>query len=233
MKKLTLAVLFSSYIFGFSALAQTEVGIIVAPSATNFYTGNTSIENQYTFPVNFGLGLSHAYKRFTFSTGLLHFTQGMKFEVEERNENNLPTGETFDIIIRAKAIIVPLNIDYNFVSKTKTKLFAGVGLSTGYIYSQQLENTAFPNDWMTTDPNTTNPDPPQRFTDVQFFNDVYFGLNARVGIKHRLSDKFSLAIRPNLLLQLREELPEATYGWTNRMMSFSLDFGLYYTLEGK
>jgi hypothetical protein len=217
---------------GINGHAQTEIGALISPSASNAHTGTSMASPQYIFPFNYGIKISHTHKRFVFSTGLLHLTQGMKYEIEARNENNVRTGENFDLITRAKAITIPINIDFNFISTSKTNVFAGVGLYTGYIYSQQQENTGFPKYWAP-DPNITYPDPPQRFVDVQTFDPLYFGINAGVGIKQQLTDKLSLQARPNFLFQLREELPEASFAWTNRLMTFSLDVGVFYTLRGK
>ncbi len=232
MIKAVSTIAFGLCILGFNLNAQTEIGALISPSASNAHTGTSIASPQYIYPVNYGIKISHTHKRFVFSTGLLHLTQGMKYEIEARNENNLRTGENFDLITRAKTITIPVNVDFNFISTSKTTVFAGVGFYTGYIYSQQQENTGFPKYWAP-DPNITYPDPPQRFVDVQTFDVMYFGLNGGVGIKQQLTDKLSLQARPNFLFQLREELPEASFAWTNRLMTFSLDVGILYTLGGK
>ena len=107
--------------------------------------------------------------------------------------------------------------------------FCGAGIWVGYIYSQQQENTSIPDDYQ---PDTTiiSTQPLTRFTDVDIVDDFYWGVNVGIGLKHYFTKKFSLKVRPNFLFQLRKELPSDTNAWTNRLMTFSIDIGFYYSI---
>jgi hypothetical protein len=95
-----------------------------------------------------------------------------------------------------------------------------------------MENTSIPENYQP-DPFFTPHYPVSRFLDVDIFNEFYLGMNAGIGLKQTIFDKFSVQLRPNLLYQIRKKLkPVEKYAWTNRLMSYSLDVGVFYRFGG-
>jgi hypothetical protein len=119
-----------------------------------------------------------------------------------------------DIKLRTKGIILPINCDYTILKTNGMLLYAGLGIYNGYIYSQKQITLSETND-------------------IDIVNKYYCGFNADIGFKVKLSEHFNLDFRPNFIYQLRKELPSSKYLWTDRLMSFSLDIGLYYTFKEK
>lgn len=230
MKKTTLLL---ALILATIAKAQLEVGLTGIPSLSTFHVKNQDLSGTYIYPLSFGVSVNYDVNKFRFSSGLLHYTQGKKFVFAEASENNPGgTGENFDVFFRAKSIMLPLLAHYKFIQKPKSALFGGIGIYTGYIYSQEQEDTSIPEDWKP-DPSVNYPFPVGRFTEQDLFDDFYIGVNIGIGWSQELSDKFSLQLRPNFLYQLQEEQPHSTNAGTNRMMTWALDFGIYYRLEKK
>jgi len=216
-----------------SVNAQFEVGLTGIPSISTFHAKGQDLSETYIYPLNYGLSVNYHLDRFMFSSGVLHFTQGRKFELEETSTNNPEgTGEFYDVYFRARSLMVPLLAHYKFIQGSNSSLFGGIGIYTGYIYSQEQENTSIPEDWQP-DPSVNYSYPVGRFTEQDIFSDLYFGLNIGIGWNQKISDNLSLQLRPNFLYQLREEQPKSTNAWTNRMMTWALDFGIYYRLEKK
>lgn len=210
--------------------AQFEAGPTGIPSISTFYAKGQDLSDAYIYPLNYGLSVSYNVGRFMFSSGMLHFTQGQKFEVEETSTNNPDgTGEYHDVYFRAKSITIPLLANYKFIERPKSSLFAGIGFYPGYFYSQEQENTAYPENWQP-DPLVKYPFPVARFTEQEIFSDFYLGLNLGIGWRQEFADKLILQLRPNFLYQLREEQPKSTNAWTPRMMTWALDVGIYYQL---
>ena len=216
-----------------SVNAQFDLGLTGIPSLSTFHVKDQDLSDTYIYPVNYGLSLNYHFDRFMFSSGVLHFTQGRKFEFEKTSTNNPEgTGEYYDVYFRARSIMIPLLANYKFIETSKSTFFAGTGIYTGYIYSQKWEDTSIPEDWKP-DPSVNYPYPVGRFTEQDAFNDFYFGLNIGIGWNQKISENLSLQLRPNFLYQLREDQPKSTNAWTNRMMTWALDFGIYYRLEKK
>ncbi len=206
-----------------------DFGLLAIPSFSTINTEGHSVGFKYIYPFNFGVSVEYKLKKVLFSSGIIHFTQGAKFEVEITSPDHPEGGlGTFDVYWRAKGVMLPLNADYIFSVK-KTGFFCGAGIWVGYIYSQQQENTSIPDDYQ---PDTTviSTQPLTRFTDVDIVDDFYWGVNVGIGLKHYFTKKFSLKVRPNFLFQLRKELPSDTNAWTNRLMTFSIDIGFYYSI---
>lgn len=212
-----------------NAQTKMDAGIVFIPSITNIHANHDLEQYKSLFAMNYGLKASLVKEKFAFSTGLLHYTQGAQFQVEQSTVN-IPegTGEFFDVFIRIKAIMIPLSVDYLIKISEQTQLFAGLGLYTGYIYSQQMENTSIPENYQP-DPFFTPHYPVQRFIDLDFFDDIYLGINAGLGVKYLISQKFNFQIRPNLLYQIRKKQPEEKYAWTNRLISYSIDVSIFYS----
>ena len=134
---------------------------------------------------------------------------------------------------RIKAITIPINVDYILISKNKTEVFAGLGLYSGHIYSQQQENTSIPQNYLPPSNVIYNGGPPTRFTDVNIFDKYYFAGNADIAIRHFFNEYWGFQFRPNFSFQIREKLPANKYAWTNRLMTFSFDIGLFFNLNSK
>jgi hypothetical protein len=211
--------------------AQTRVdaGLSISPAISYFNTSGKADHFRNIFALNYGFCASWKKRKAVFSTGIHHITQGAKFEfLQTTTDNPEGSGAYYDMIIRARTIMVPLNVDYIFKTINKTEVFAGFGLNLGYLYSQQQENTAIPKGEVP-DPAIIYHYPQERVTDVDLFDSFYFGLNAGLGVRHFFNDKTSIQFRPNYLFQFRKDLPADQYAFTNRLRSLSLDFTLFYT----
>lgn len=205
-----------------------SLGLIAIPTLSTINTQGSHDDYQFIFPFNYGVRVISQKGKFIFSSGLLNLTQGTKFKVLKTSASNPQgNGEYYDIIIRTKTIALPVNADYIFKSKNKREFFGGIGLFAGYMYSQREVNTSVPKDYKP-DSTIISAYPIQRFWDLEIFDDYYFGINAGLGVRQFLNDKLSFHFRPNFLFQLRKKLPPDKYAWTNRLMSFSLDIGLFY-----
>lgn len=219
--------------FSTTLTAQTRIdfGLAAIPTLSTMNTGGKAEHFNYILPFNYGLRTIFKKEKFAFSTGIIHLTQGAKFEALTTTASNPEgTGEYFDVFIRAKAVTVPLNVDYILKPNDKTEIFGGLGLYAGYIYSQQQENTSTPKDYQP-DSTIISDYPLERFTNLDIFSDYYFAINIGLGLRQLLNDKLSLQIRPKFLFQLRQKLPADQYAWTNRLMSFSLDIGLFFSFR--
>ncbi|MBA3285810.1 MAG: hypothetical protein H0U27_12230 [Nitrosopumilus sp.] len=225
MKKFLLILLYVLGINLLHAQSKLDVGLIAIPSITNVHANHDFAPYNPLFALNYGIKAQLYREKFAFSSGLLHFTQGAQFQVE-KSTVNIPegTGEFFDIYIRVKTLVIPLSVDYLFKISEKTQLFAGLGFYTGYIYSQQMENTSIPENYHP-DPFFTPAYPVNRFSDIDHFNHFYLGINPGIGVKYLISPKLNFQIRPNLLYQIRKKQPEEKYPWTNRLISYSVDVG--------
>ena len=209
-------------LFIFSANAQVKLGFTVIPSLSRFPVENYNLSDAFIYPVSFGLSINEHQKRFMLSTGVFHFTQGRKFRVKNTIAGNLfVSGDYIDINFRAKAIMIPIFINYKFIENSKSTLFGGIGLNYGYIYSE---------DW-DPDPNVFFPFSFRYSSEYNIFHEMYVGLNVGVGYIQKISDKLSLQIRPNCLYQFREIIPRTPNIWTNRMMTWALDIGMHFPLE--
>ncbi len=200
-----------------SILAQNkiEIGLLGMPSFSTINTGGNTKFYKYIHPFNYGLRVNYRMRKLYFSTGILHLTQGTKFRTEITTTDNPEGGiGSFDIFLRAKGIIFPINCDYIILKTDGILLYAGLGLYNGYIYSQQQVTVL-------------------GFSDIEIVNKYYCGFNMDIGLKVKLREHFSLDFRPNFVYQLRKNLPTDKYVWTNRLMSFSLDIGFYYSFKEK
>ena len=172
------------------AQTRLDIGVVAIPSLSKFNT-ECKYEYKYLAPFNFGLKTNITYKKFIFSTGMLYFKQGTRFTVDKSDPNNpeLVTG-TFDVFIRVKAIVIPLNVDYIFLTKNKTELTTGIGLYVGHIYSQQQENTSIPENYQPPS-NIIYLYPPERFTNMSLFDGIYFGGNIGLSIRHNINNNWN------------------------------------------
>lgn len=214
--------------------AQYYLGFQISPAMSTFHHSNRHSSEFYIFPVSYGVTLDYKYNKFVFSTGLSNVIQGHGFEVMHSN-SQFPggTGEFYDVFIRVKTLMISQEINYSLFERPKSYFFVSVGLNPGYIYSQQIENTSLPLDFSsTTSPNytvipiTTT----ERVSDVEIFDNFYLGLNLGIGWRQHLSDRFQLQLRPNFLYQIRSDESRSLAPFTYRMMTFSLDMGVYFKL---
>jgi hypothetical protein len=224
--KVFLAFLFLA--LAFSARAQLSVGITGSPGMVNIH--NQAIDHfEPIFALHYGLNLAFQTRRWRFSTGLRHLTQGGKSEVLETSETNPQgSGETFDVYLRTRAIALPLEGNYHFIQKDKSSIFVGMGVYVGYFYAQRQENTNIPKGG---NPNTIINNPPTRFTDVNLFEDLYLGLNLGLGWDRQLTEHLTLRVRPNFLYQLRTENKTSNNAGASRLMTYALEIGLSYTIQ--
>lgn len=217
-------------ITAFAANAQLGLGASVSPSISTFHTGDQSLSGTYTYPVNFGVKVSYRHQRWFFTTGLLHVTQGSKYEFLKTSEDNPEGwGEFFDVFIRARALMLPLNANYILLERGRHSFMGGAGLYTGWVYSQKQEDTS--------EPEGAQRDPGVNYTysqnwdgELDVFDKLYWGLNIGLAWRYELTDCFNLQLRPNFLYQLREDQPSSTNARTNRMMSYAVDVGFFYQL---
>jgi hypothetical protein len=216
-----------------SAQNKIEIGLLGIPSFSTINTGGNTKFYKYIHPLNYGLRVNYQMRKLCFSSGILRLIQGTKFRTEITT-TDIPEGGigSFDFFLRAKGIILPINCDYIILKTDGISVFAGLGLYNGYIYSQQQENTSIPKDYKQ-DPNLLTSTPIKRFNDIEIVNKYYCGINMDIGLKVKLNKHFSFDFRPNFVYQLRKQLPADKYVWTNRLMSFSLDIGFYYSFKEK
>lgn len=208
------------------------MGLTAIPSLSTFNTSGQFKYYKYIYSLNFGIRASFKKQKFIFSTGILHLTQGTKFDVLQTTSSNPQgTGESFDVFLRIKAITIPINVDYIFISKNKLEVFAGLGLYSGYIYSQQQENTSIPKNYQSPSNIISAGGLPTRFTDLDIFDKYYFAGNAGIGVRHIFNEKWCFQFRPNFLFQIRENLLADKYAGTNRLMTFLFDAGLFFSIK--
>lgn len=210
------------FLVSISADAQVKLGFTVIPSLSRFPVENYNLSDAFIYPVSFGLSIIEHKKRFMLSTGVFHFTQGRKFRIKNTIAGNpLGSGDYIDINFRAKTIMIPFIINYKLIENSKSTLFGGIGLNYGYIYSE---------DW-DPDPNVFFPFSFRYSSKYNIFHEMYVGLNVGVGYIQKISDKLNLQIRPNCLYQFREIIPRTPNIWTNRMMTWALDVGIFFPLK--
>lgn len=209
-----------------SSRAQLSIGISGCPAISQVHNKDVEVFADPIYALNAGLWVAYQTKRWQFSAGLRHLTQGGKTEVLETSENNQATGETFDLYFRARAIAIPLEVNYHFIQSEKSSFFAGTGVYTGYFYAQRQENTSIPRGG---DPNTIINNPTTRFTDVNVFEDLYLGLNFGLGWERQLSKHLTLRVKPNFLYQLRTEDKTSNNAGSSRLMTYALELGMTYT----
>lgn len=210
--------------------SRYDYGLAAVPTYSTINTEGHVDGYKYISPLNYGIYIAYKKKKILISSGILKITQGTKFETEITTVDQPEGGTgTYDLFIRVKGIIIPLNFNYVLTSNN-TEISGGVGIYSGYIFSQQLENTSIPKDYQPPDNIVYFGDPPKRFVDLDWFDKYYLGINIGFGLQQYFCKKMSFIIRPNFLFQLRKELPRDEYVWTNRLMSFSLDVGLCYSI---
>ncbi|OFX51837.1 MAG: hypothetical protein A2046_00740 [Bacteroidetes bacterium GWA2_30_7] len=210
--------------------SRLDFGLNVIPALSTINTEGHDIGFEFLKPINYGISVAYKKKKMLISTGILKITQGSKFQVEITT-NELPEGGigTYDNFIRIKSLIIPLNISYVLTSKN-TGFTGSIGIYSGYVYKQQLENTSISKDNQPPSNIIYLNGPPKRFNDIDMFEKLYFGANIGIGLQQFISKKMSYIIRPNFLFQLRKELPREQYPWTYRLMSLSIDIGFYYSI---
>ncbi len=231
MKKFLLLLFCTFALFPLYSQPAFKVGLIGSPSVSNLHGRPDWNKTDNISSVNFGLKAYLSTGRWAFSTGILHLTQGASFEYEETSTANPEgTGEKFDVYFRARGITIPIGVDYIFWKNENTQLFGGAGIYLGDLYKQEEENTSIPEDFKP-DPLVTYPyGPPSRFRESKWFDDFYAGANVGLGLNQKLSDRMSVQFRPNFLYQLRKSKSAEQAAWTNRLMSFALDVGVFYHL---
>ncbi len=217
-------------ILSISLKAQLDLGITGMPTASAFHYENINPQKNSIYPVNFGLNVNYNYHKFTFSTGVLHLTQGVRFDLDNASEENRNGSETYDLFDRNRSVVLPLLVNYNILQGESYSFFAGTGLYMGYMYSQEQENTAYPEDWQP-DPTKTYPLSVGRFVENEIFDPFFVGINFGIGWTQKLTEKLIFQLRPNFLYHLRETSANNPYGI--RLMTWSLDIGFYYRLEKK
>ena len=217
-----------SIFISISAKAQTEVGIALMPGISTFHTGGANVNFDYRATFSYGFKVNHHINRFTISSGLLHLVQGKKDVWKLTSEDGSSTGN-LDVFYHTKSLVVPLNLDYDIVSKSGSRFFVGLGLYTGYLYSEYQDNTPIIERVVFPDGEEQLPEK----TDQHVFNDLYLAINAGIGWQKDFNENFSIQLRPNVLYQLRESLPKENYAWTNRLLSFNLDISLFYRFGEK
>ena len=88
----TSSLIFSLLIIASTSLkAQLDLGITGMPTASAFHYENLNPQKNSIYPVNFGLNVNYIYQRLIFSTGILHLTQGVRFDLDIASEEN-PNG---------------------------------------------------------------------------------------------------------------------------------------------
>ena len=223
-----------SIFISISAKAQTEIGIALMPGLSTFSDRSEIVSYDYRTTFSYGLKVNHHINRFTISSGVIHLFQGNKLAFEESSVDNPEgTGETFDLHYHTKAFVIPLNLDYDIVSKPGSRFFIGLGLYTGYLYSEYQDNTSLNNQTIHVAGGQSFQMRNLATTDYDQFNDLYLAINAGIGWQKGFNENFSIQLRPNVLYQLRESLPKENYGWTNRLLSFNLDISLFYRFGEK
>ena len=215
------------------AFSQSRIDfcLIAIPSFSTINTEGHSVGYKYIIPINYGLSVFYNKNKIIITTGISHITQGTKLKVESTTVNNPEAGiGNFDVFIRAKTIAIPVVINYLIISKNKTEFFGGLGIYAGYIYSQQEENTSIPQNYQPPGNIIYAGGSPKRFLNINIFDEIYYGVNVGVGLRQFLSKRISLQVRPNFLFQLRKELLHDTDKWTNRLMTYSFDIGISFSI---
>lgn len=213
--------------------AQFELGLVGSPSISTIAVTDRKIKDQdfsdsYTFPISYGIRTNFKFQRFIFSTGILHLTQGRKYEVKKTSLTYPEgTGEYYDIYIRARTLVVPLNLDFMFLKTSNSIFLGGFGLYIGRTYSQELEETSFPKDWKA-QPHIPPPHSLGRYREIMMFEDLYIGVNFGLAWRREITDHISFHLRPNFLYMLQDPAPYSLDD--NRLLSFNLDIGVFYRL---
>lgn len=204
--------------------SRMDFGIKASPSISNFNTkGETDIYERI-FPFNYGIYSSYLINRFSISSGLLFVNQGANLKMVLFNNISGSTGSG-TAYIRIRSLCFPLVTNYLFLLRDRFSLFAGGGIYISNIYSQQIEYPWVDN----SNPSIISRYPLSRFNDIEYFENVVYQLNIGVGVRKKIKENFNLVLRPNILYQLRKDLPKDKYAWTIRLSSIAIDMGLYYT----
>jgi hypothetical protein len=216
MKKIGMVLFILLFFFPYISKSQNkwETGAFFAPSISKIDEQQFSKYNNPTFPVNYGIRINYNYKKFVFSSGIVHLTQGKKWIM--RHVGNDPEGSegTVPQKIMIYGWYIPINVNYNFLNRKKISLLSGLGLYTGYIYSQRYYY-----DLVTKD-----------FNEIQYLDTLGFEFNASISLKYNLSEKFCFIITPDFLYQIRKKIPYVTdhIPPTPRLWSAMLEIGFYY-----
>jgi hypothetical protein len=226
-KQISLLLVLFAFIFSISLKAQTryDIGLEFAPSMSKIYNKKISNYYQYIYPVNYGIRFAARHNHFIYSTGVMHITQGSMLFLDVSVDPEGGTGKS-TFYIRAKSIMIPFNAEYLMISNKKLEFSGGLGLYFGYIYSQQFEDP-FAEERQNGGIITLYT--PQRFRDINMFNDFYFGINAGISLRVFFNDYLSLLLRPNYLYQIRTKSEHNDLVGTNRLSSLSMEIGLFYS----
>ena len=192
------------------------VGVILSPSISQIDEQSYSQYYEPIYPFNGGIRLDFKYRRLELSYGILHLTQGKKFDGKVTIPSD-PEGGTGTVTqkTKIKGFFMPLNVNYFVLDKEHIGSYVGVGLYTGYIYSQ------------TFDPGYSNP------VNIVLFDKLYFGVNVDMGVVFRLSPRFNIIFGPNILYQLRKEIRHDDFpAFTPRLCTMSFDVGFFYRFGG-
>lgn len=217
MKTVTIFISLLLACISISGQNKWDAGILLSPSISQIDRESFTKYYDEIFPFNEGIRVNYQYHKFYFSSGLLHLTFGEKWS-DEISTTDQPEGGLayYTQKIKIRGYFLPLNVNYIVVDKKKIQLYAGVGLYTGYIYSQKFY------------PGFREPIP------MKIVDTLYVGVNAGLGIKYRLSNRFSILFNPNFLYQLRKEIPhEDMLAYTPRLWLVSFDLGIYYQFGKK
>ncbi len=189
-----------------------DAGILLSPSISQIDRESFSKYYNEIFPFNEGIRVNWQYHKFYFSSGFLHLTFGEQ-RSGEVSTTDQPEGGVgyFTQKTKIRGNFFPFNVNYIVVDEKKIQLYTGVGLYTGYFYSQKFY------------PGYRDPIP------MKIVSTFYVGVNAGLGVKYRLSDRFSISFNPGFLYQLRKEIPhEDMPAFTPRLWLVSFDLGIYY-----
>ncbi len=182
------------------------MGLNIVPAYSTFRASSNLVDYDPIYPLSFGLDIDFKYNKSTITTGIFHYTNGasLEFETYDAEGNRL---ETMTQEIKTQTIALPVTFSYELAELNQFHFFAGAGVLVGYLYEEEFDGV--PSD---------------------IFDDLFVGANAGIGFRYQLNSDWSLKFHPNLMYQLREELPEETNAWTIRTLAVNLNLGVSYRL---
>ncbi len=227
IKKFILGFFCLAFINAHAQLDKYQISLMLTPSYENM--NDRDFPNIFEYKLSYNLGAE--FKLFlspdiSVSSGIIFQNKGFKTQPEYTNPDALQKGH---IVISARYISVPLNIDGHIPIAEKFDFIISGGLTAGHLYDDTFVGRRINGDEEIKEGFFGTVSEDKQPFDV--YNDWYFGLNVGFGFCQYIKSKMISAVEPYYRRQLNQAIDPTSaasgYG-APRLDSFSVDCKIGY-----
>ena len=221
-KKIFLFFTIVSLASGLYAQKDIQVGVLANSIVPGVVLDPSMPELNLLQDINYGLLVKWVRDDYAFSSGIAHFTK-TEFGVPNNFERLIsPTidPQFFPKFYRFKTIGIPINLDCYVVNNQRFKSFFGLGIYSGWVYSQR-SNTRFLN----FQDNVRDLEPHEKIPEW------FASFNMGGGVSYKLFRHVDVMLRPNVIIQISNTKMSHILAFSKENLRFHTDFGLFYTFQ--